>query len=153
MGEQVVSGRTRGEHGRGLDLDRITAIQGHTFVCPKTEHLTVLLKNGRKYVVNGEVISEDPIFAEFRQHRFATKDDNLAELLRQSSSFQLGEIKELETAKADSAAEKARKIKEALEADPDLKASIAALMKSKDGDEPTVQPKAPKAPKAKSPKK
>jgi hypothetical protein len=108
MGEQVVSGRTRGEHGRGLDLDRITAIQGHTFVCPKTEHLTVLLKNGRKYVVNGEVISEE-------QHRFATKDDNLAELLRQSSSFQLGEIKELETAKADSAAEKARKIKEALE--------------------------------------
>jgi hypothetical protein len=152
MGEQVVSGRTRGEHGRGLDLERITAIQGHTFVCPKTEHFTVLLKNGRKYAINGEVITEDPIFAEFRQHRFATKNDELADLLRNSQAFARGDIKELETAKADSAAEKARKIKEALEADPDLKATIEALVRSKDEDEPTVTPKAPKAPK-KSPKK
>jgi hypothetical protein len=142
MGEQVVSGRTRGEHGRGLDLEKITAIQGHTFVCPKTEHFIVLLKNGRKYAINGEVITEQPVSAEFRMHRFATKDDEIAALLRKSAPFARGEVKELQQAKDESAAAKARRVKEMLDADPDLAEAVAALSKGKDaGDEPEIAPK------------
>jgi hypothetical protein len=139
MGDQVVSGRTRGEYGRGLDLSKITDIQGNTFVCPKTEHFMVLLQDEKKWVVNGEVVKEKPIFAEFRQHRFASKDEKLVELLRKSAPFLRGDIKELAQAVEESKAEKARRVQEMLDADPELREQVEALTKSKEGDTPEVE--------------
>ena len=150
MGEKVVSGRTRGEHGRGLDLDRITEIQGHTFVCPKTENLIIQLRKDKKVVIDGEVITQEGLHAAFNMHRFATKNDELADLLRNSAAFKRGEVKELAAAKKDSAAAKVAKVQAMLDADPDLLKTVEAMVKKKDaGDEPTTAPKKTRTPRTK----
>lgn len=139
---QVVSGHTRGEYGRGLDLDSITDEQGFTFVCPKTENLLVLLKNDKKYAINGEVITEPAMSAQFYQHRFATRDKDVAAELRKSSPFKKGLIKELGDAKAAAKEAKVRAAIEAAKADPDLlKAIKGELLKDAKSEEPVVAAK------------
>lgn len=129
MAQPVISGRTRGEYGQGLNLDSITDAQGFTFVCPTVQQFMLQLQRGENIMVDGKVIAKPDIEARFTDYRFVTKDEHIAELLRKTKAFRNGKIKELASAKADKAEEKQRKLKEQIEADPELKKALLAELK------------------------
>ena len=149
MGEQKMA-RTRGEHGRGLALENVLESGFGTFVSPDSEARCILLRNEKKYVIDGEVIKEKHLWAKFANHVWVARSEEQARLMREHPAVRRGNVKELGVAKEESLAAKAARVAKTLAADPDLAAAVDALKKGK-GDEPVVVPKAP--PKSKSNKK
>jgi len=140
QGQSSVSGRTRGEYYRPLNLDSLSDRQdGFTFVCPKHQNFAIMLKPARKYVVDGEVIKERGVAARFTEYRFFTSKRESAKLLRASRAFKMGVIKERRVAKADRAATKAEKLKQLLEEDPELMEAARQMLPKAKGKTPTSE--------------
>lgn len=140
--EQSVSGRTRGEYYRPLNLDALSVPEeGWIFVCPTVQNYTIMLKPSRKYVVNGEVIKERGVAARFRDYKFTTRKELVADLLRDSRAFRLGIIKELGDAKAAKTATKKKRLAKLLEDDPELAAAAKEVLGVGKGKTPTASKK------------
>lgn len=150
MGEHK-TGRTRGAHGRGLALDTVLDAGGFgTFVCPSSEQKGILLKNEKKYVIDGEVIKEKHVWAKFIAHTWVARSQEQLDLMKQHPAYRRGTVKLLGEAKEEDLEQKASRLAKEIASNPELAAAVDALKKGP-GDEPVVAPKAP--PKSKSDKK
>lgn len=153
MSTQPVSGRTRGEYYRPLNLDRVADRKdGWTFVCPKHQNYTIMLRPARKYVIDGEVIKEKGIAARFTEFRFFTTKEETAALIRQSQAFEKNVIRELGDAKKLKAETKKLRLKALLESDPELMQAAQEMLPQSKGKTPTSQKPSEKKAEAKAEK-
>jgi hypothetical protein len=134
--------QARGEYGQGLKLEDIRDDEAKfVFVCPGTQQLTIQLQKDEKVIFNGELVKTPAVVAAFRDYRFATDSQKVADLIRSSRGFQKGLIKELSRAKEDAKSARARKVREMIASDPEM---VKALLAE-------AGPLAPADPEAKAP--
>jgi hypothetical protein len=139
MGE-ATQGRTRGQYGRGLDLDRWAPQGFGTFVCPSSEQKAILLRNESVQVIDGQVVKTKFIWAKFLNHAWVAKTQEQADLMRKHPAYRRGTVKELEQARTDSEQDRRTALLAEVKKDPDLLKELAALVKG-ESDEPKATPK------------
>lgn len=132
--------RVKGEYNQPFDVERVKAsLDGvFVFVAPDVQQYVLLVKPGKKTVINGEVIVEDDITAFFRDFTYKTEDPSVAELIRKTDAFRKGRVKELGTLRAEQKQKTLdAKVKE-VTSDPELTRAVLASLKQGKASTPEV---------------
>lgn len=122
----------KGEY-QSFDIARVREAEGQTtFVCPENQNYLIQLRPGSTVVINGEVIKNKAIVANFKDFHFTTDDPVVIDLLRKSKAMKDGSIQELSLVRArNHDAEVASAAKTLAEKPEVLKAALAQLKQGK----------------------
>lgn len=130
----------RGEYNRTFNVDAVgDPTQGvFVFVSPEVQQYMLLVKPGKKMVVNGEVITEPDVTAFFTDFNFRTDDAELASLIRKTPAFKAGRIQELGTLRDATKQKRIEDKAKEVAADPELAKAVLAALKQGRAVAPTV---------------
>lgn len=86
----------RGEHQGAFDPASVKVAPEGTvlFVSPGSERLMILLKDSKKTVVNGEVVTEPAVIVQFEHFHYLCRDKEIERMLRLTASFAGGSIRD-----------------------------------------------------------
>jgi hypothetical protein len=130
----------KGEFNQSFDVNKVRAsLDGvSVFVAPDAQQYVLLVRPGKKTVINGEVITEPDITAFFKDFTYRTDDPEVAELIRKTPAFKAGRVKELGTLRAEKAKQAIdAKVKEVV-SDPELTKAVLASLKQGRSSTPEV---------------
>lgn len=139
MAEVGVSG-TRGEYGEFDVAKQSDAAEGKVvFVSPFAHKHKILLVRSKKYVVNGEVVDEPALWAEFDGFRLETDDEKMINLIRKTDDYVKGRVKELGVVKQEDVGARGAAIAAVLAADPVLQKEVVGRLKAGKSSAPEVE--------------
>jgi len=113
--------RTKGEYGQPFELEKQSEGPSRfVFLSPSVQNLKILLKRDTIYVLDGQKITTPLVEAQFRDFRFDTDSENIADMIRHTRAFRTGKIKELREAKAEARERQVKALQDQLRSNPDL---------------------------------